>query len=54
MVDLGYDQLEALASSPNPEISRLGLEIISLRKRIEWLEKKQTELLDKINEVSKK
>lgn len=48
-----YDQLDALSSSPNPEISRLSLEVKNLKKRVESLEKNQTDLLDRMNELQK-
>ena len=46
-----YDQLDSLASSNNMEISRLSLIIKNLRLRLESLEKNQTDLMDKINEL---
>jgi hypothetical protein len=48
-----YDQLDSLSSSPNPETSRLSIIIKNLRERIESLERNQTELMDKINELQK-
>ncbi len=48
-----YDQLDALTSSPNIEISRLSLILKDMRQRIESLEKNQTDLMDKINELQK-
>ena len=48
-----YDQLDSLTSSTNIEISRLSLIVKNLRVRMESLEKNQTELLDKINELQK-
>ena len=46
-----YDQLDSLTSSTNMEISRLSLIIKNLRLRLESLEKNQTDLMDKINEL---
>lgn len=48
-----YDQLDALTSSPSIEISRLSLIIKDMRQRMESLEKNQTELMDKINELQR-
>lgn len=48
-----YDQLDSLTSSTNIEISRLSLIVKNLKVRMESLEKNQTELLDKINELQK-
>lgn len=48
-----YDQLDALTSSNNMEISRLSLIVKNLKLRLESLEKNQTELMDKINELEK-
>ena len=48
-----YDQLDSLSSSPNPEISRLSVIIKNLKERIESLERNQTELMDKINDIEK-
>ncbi len=48
-----YDQLDALTSSPNIEISRLSLILKEIRQRIESIEKNQTDLMDKINELQK-
>ena len=44
-----YDQLDALSSSSNMEISRLSVIIKDLRKRVESLERNQTDLMDKIH-----
>ncbi len=44
-----YDQLDALSSSSNVEISRLSVIIKDLKQRIESLESNQTDLMDKIN-----
>lgn len=51
--DHGYDQLESLTSSTSSEISRLSVIVKNLRLRVESLEKKQTELMDKINELQR-
>ncbi len=51
--DREYDQLDALTSSPNTEISRLSLIVKDLRQRLESLEKNQTDLMDEINELQK-
>jgi hypothetical protein len=48
-----YDQLDALSSSPNTEISRLSVIIKDLRKRVESLERNQTDLMDKINALER-
>ena len=53
MDDREYDQLDSLTSSPNAEISRLSLIVKNLRQRLESLEKNQTDLMDKINELQK-
>jgi predicted nucleic acid-binding Zn-ribbon protein len=47
-----YDQLDALSS--NTEISRLSVIIKDLRKRVESLERNQTDLMDKINALERK
>jgi predicted nucleic acid-binding Zn-ribbon protein len=44
-----YDQLDALASSSNVEISRLSVIVKNLKERLESLERNQTDLMDKIN-----
>ena len=44
-----YDQLDALASSFNVEISRLSVIVKNLKERVESLERNQTDLMDKIN-----
>ena len=51
--DREYDQLNALTSSNNTEISRLSLIIKNLKDRIESLEKNQTDLMDKVNDLQK-
>jgi FtsZ-binding cell division protein ZapB len=43
-----YDQLDALSSSSNMEISLLSVIIKDLKERIESLERNQTDLMDKI------
>ena len=48
-----YDQLDSLSSSPNPEINRLSIIVKNLKERVESLERNQTELMDKINELEK-
>jgi hypothetical protein len=48
-----YDQLDSLSSSPNPEISRLSVIIKNLKERLESLERNQTDLMDKINNLEK-
>lgn len=54
MDDREYDQLDSLTSSSNMEISRLSLVVKNLRIRLASLEKNQTDLMDKINEIQKK
>ena len=44
-----YDQLDALASSSNMEISRLTVIVKNLKERVESMERNQTDLIDKIN-----
>jgi hypothetical protein len=44
-----YDQLDALSSSTNMEISLLSVIIKNLKERVESLERNQTDLMDKIN-----
>ena len=51
--DREYSQLDSLASSNNPEISRLSLIIRNLKDRLESLEKNQTELMDQIKELER-
>lgn len=53
MDNLEYDQLDSLTSSTNAEISRLSLIVKNLRLRVESLERNQTDLMDKINELQK-
>jgi predicted nucleic acid-binding Zn-ribbon protein len=52
--DREYDQLDSLTSSTNMEISRLSIIVKNLRIRLESLEKNQTDLMDKLNEVQRK
>jgi hypothetical protein len=49
-----YDQLDSLSSGPNAEISRLSVIVKNLKKRVESLERNQTELMDKLNAIEKK
>jgi FtsZ-binding cell division protein ZapB len=44
-----YDQLDALCSSSNMEISLLSVIIKNLKERVQSLERNQTDLMDKIN-----
>jgi predicted nucleic acid-binding Zn-ribbon protein len=44
-----YDQLDALSSSSNMEISRLSVIIKDLKERVASLERNQTDLMDKIH-----
>jgi FtsZ-binding cell division protein ZapB len=44
-----YDQLDALSSSSNMEISLLSVIIKNLKERVESLERNQTDLMDKFN-----
>lgn len=53
MDDREYDQLDSLTSSTNTEINRLSLIVKNLRLRLESLERNQTELMDRINELRK-
>ncbi len=48
-----YDQLDALSSSSNIEISQLSVIIKNLKERIESLERNQTDLMDKINALER-
>ena len=48
-----YDQLDALASSSNMEISRLTVIVKNLKERVESLERNQTDLMDKINALER-
>lgn len=53
MDDREYNQLESLASSNNTEISRLSLIVKNLKERIESLERNQTDLMGKLNDLQK-
>jgi predicted nucleic acid-binding Zn-ribbon protein len=48
-----YDQLDALSSSSNMEISRLSVIIKDLKERVQSLERNQTDLMDKINTLER-
>jgi hypothetical protein len=48
-----YDQLDALSSTSNTEINRFSVIIKDLRKRVESLERNQTDLMDKINTLER-
>jgi FtsZ-binding cell division protein ZapB len=48
-----YDQLDALSSSSNMEISLLSVIIKDLKRRVESLERNQTDLMDKINTLER-
>ena len=48
-----YDQLDALSSSSNMEISLLSVIIKNLKERIQSLERNQTDLMDKINTLER-
>jgi predicted nucleic acid-binding Zn-ribbon protein len=48
-----YDQLDALSSSSNMEISRLSVIIKDLKERVASLESNQTDLMDKINTLER-
>lgn len=48
-----YDQLSSLTNSSNEEISGLSIIVKNLKERLESLEKNQTSLMDKINELQK-
>ena len=53
MDDREYDQLDSLTSSSNTEISRLSVIVKNLKERIESLERNQTDLMGKLNELRK-
>ena len=53
MDDREYNQLDSLASSNNTEISRLSIIVKNLKERLESLERNQTELMDKLNDLKK-
>jgi predicted nucleic acid-binding Zn-ribbon protein len=48
-----YDQLDALSSSSNTEISGLSVIIKNLKERVQSLERNQTDLMDKINALER-
>jgi FtsZ-binding cell division protein ZapB len=48
-----YDQLDALSSSSNMEVSLLSVIIKDLKRRVESLERNQTDLMDKINALER-
>jgi predicted nucleic acid-binding Zn-ribbon protein len=49
-----YDELDSLSSSANTEISRLSVIAKNLLDRLESLERNQTEMMDKLNDLEKK
>ena len=51
--DREYNQLDALTSSGNTEVSRLSLIVKELKERLESLERNQTELMDKLNDLQR-
>jgi len=53
MDDREYNQLDSLASSNNTEISRLSIIVKNLKERLESLERNQTDLMDKLNDLEK-
>lgn len=53
MDDREYDQLDSLTSSSNTEISRLSIIVKNLKERLESLERNQTGLMDKLNDLQK-
>jgi predicted nucleic acid-binding Zn-ribbon protein len=53
MDDREYNQLDSLTSSNNTEISRLSLIVKNLKERIESLERNQTDLMGKLNDLKK-
>ena len=48
-----YNQLESLTFSSNTEISRLSLIVKNLRERLESIERNQTDLMGKLNDIQK-
>jgi predicted nucleic acid-binding Zn-ribbon protein len=48
-----YDQFDALSSSSSMEISQLSVIIKELKKRVESLERNQTDLMDKIHALER-
>ena len=53
MDDREYNQLDSLTSSSNTEISRLSLIVKNLKERIVSLERNQTDLMGKLNDLKK-
>lgn len=53
MDDREYDQLDSLTSSSNTEISRLSVIVKNLKERIESLERNQTDIMGKLNDLRK-
>lgn len=53
MDDREYNQLDSLTSSNNTEISRLSLIVKNLKERMESLERNQTDLMGKLNDLQK-
>jgi predicted transcriptional regulator len=53
MDDREYNQLDSLTSSNNTEISRLSLIVKNLKERIESLERNQTDIMGKLNDLQK-
>jgi hypothetical protein len=51
--DRKYDQLDALTSSNNTETSRRSLIVKNLKDHMESLERNQTKLMEKLNDVQK-
>ena len=49
-----YDELDSLSSSANTEISRLSVIAKNLLDRLESLERNQTEMMDKLNDLERK
>jgi uncharacterized protein HemX len=48
-----YNQPESLTSSSNTEISRLTLIVKNLKEHLESLERNQTDLMSKLNDLQK-
>jgi len=48
-----YDQLDALSSSSNMEISLLSVIIKDLKERVQSVERNQTDLMDKIHDLER-
>lgn len=49
-----YDQFDSPSSSSNVQISMLNIIAKNLTDRLESLERNQTEMMDKLNELEKK